>query len=166
VLLASIPRRGALPTTLRLLRRQPVPTLHAICTANMWRIVGREALVRRAFFSPSTPEDTVASTFARLQNESFRSLVSMMVRPPRSSRVSTPVHVIAAELDGFYTPAEQRDLAHAYGVEPYVVAGSGHDVMLDGSWAEAADAVLRWASTLDADGHRVPAPAPSPRLAP
>lgn len=166
VLIASIPRRGLFPAALRLLRRLPVPMLHAMCTVNMWPIVGSEALARRAFYSAMTPDDTVASTFARLQNESFRSFVSTIVRPPRPSRVSTPVHVIAAELDGFFTLAEQRDLAHAYGVEPYVLAGSGHNVMLDGSWVEAADEVLRWAATLDADAHRVPAPEPSPRVGP
>jgi pimeloyl-ACP methyl ester carboxylesterase len=166
VLLASMPGRGALPPALRLLRRQPVPMLHALCTINMWPIVGSEPLARRAFFSARTPDDTVASTFARLQNESFRSFVNMMLRPSRPSRVSTPVHVIAAELDGFFTLAEQRDLAQAYGVEPYILVGSGHNVMLDGSWSEAADEVLRWARTLDTDAHPVPAPAPSPRVGP
>ncbi len=151
VLLASAPRRGVLLATLRLLRREPAATLHTIATVNMWPSVRTEALTRRAFFTASTPDDLVDSTLSRLQNESFRSFVNMMVRTPRPSRVMTPVHVIAAELDGFFTVAEQSDLAEAYGTELYVVAGAGHDLMLDSSWADAADEVLRWAATLDLD---------------
>jgi pimeloyl-ACP methyl ester carboxylesterase len=63
--------------------------------------------------------------------------------------VTTPVHVVAAEHDWFLTLAEQHDLASAYGTELSIIDGSGHDLMLDRHWADAADEVLRWAETLD-----------------
>jgi pimeloyl-ACP methyl ester carboxylesterase len=148
VLLASVPRRGAIPATLRLARREPLTVLRVLTTISMWPIVRSEARARRAFFSPGAPQEIVEATFQRLQNESFRSFVNMLVRPPRPSRVRTPVHVIAAELDWFLTHGEQRDLAEAYESELKIIAG-GHDLMLDRSWTEAADEVLRWAASLD-----------------
>jgi pimeloyl-ACP methyl ester carboxylesterase len=82
VLLAAVPRRGGLPVTLRLLRRQPLTMLHAIVTVNMWPIVASTARARQAFFTPATPEAIVEAAFSRLQNESLRSLLNMLVRPP------------------------------------------------------------------------------------
>ncbi|HEX6231615.1 MAG TPA: alpha/beta hydrolase [Jiangellaceae bacterium] len=151
VLLASVPRRGVLPATLRTLRRAPAATLRGISTVSMWPIVASEPLARQAFFTPGTPDSVVKATFTRLQNESFRSFLNMVVRTPRPSAVTTPVHVIAAEQDGLFTLAEQHDLAKAYATRLHIVAGSGHDLMLDRHWAQAADEVLRWASMLDAD---------------
>ena len=98
-----------------------------------------------------TPDAVVKATLARLQNESFRSFLDMVVPMPRPSAVTTPVQVIAAEHDRFFTLAEQLDLAKAYGTRLRFVAGSGHDLMLDRHWSQAADEVLRWAATLDAD---------------
>ncbi|HEX6338382.1 MAG TPA: alpha/beta hydrolase [Jiangellaceae bacterium] len=151
VLLASVPRRGVMPATLRILRRAPRSTLRSITTISLWPIMASETLARRALFTPSTPDAVVNATFNRLQNESFLSFLNMLVRKPRPSAVTIPVHVIAAEYDGFFTLAEQHDLAKAYGTRPHIVAGSGHDLMLDSHWAQAADEVLRWAATLDAD---------------
>jgi pimeloyl-ACP methyl ester carboxylesterase len=151
VLLASVPRRGVLPATLRMLRRAPRATLRSISTVSMWPIVASEALARQAFFTPGTPDAVVQATFLRLQNESFRSFLTMLVRRPRPSAVTTPLQVIAAEHDGLFTLAEQRDLAKAYAAPLHIIAGSGHDLMLDSHWSQAAEEVLRWASMLNAD---------------
>jgi pimeloyl-ACP methyl ester carboxylesterase len=151
VLLASVPRRGVGAATLRMLRRAPRATLRSISTLNMWPIVASEALARQAFFAPETPNAVVKATLSRLQNESFLSFVNMLVRAPRPSAVTTPVHVIAAEHDGLFTLTEQHGLADAYATRLHIVAGSGHDLMLDSRWPQAAAEVLRWASMLDAD---------------
>jgi pimeloyl-ACP methyl ester carboxylesterase len=149
VLLASVPRRGGLPITVRVLRREPRATLRALATADLWQVVASESRARQAFYTPDTPSPVVETTFARLQNESFRALVNMLVRPPRPAAVTTPVHVIAAEHDWFISLAEQADLANAYATELTVIAGSGHNLMLDRHWQQAADDVLQWAATLD-----------------
>jgi pimeloyl-ACP methyl ester carboxylesterase len=151
VLLASVPRRGVMPATLRMLRRAPRATLRSISTISMWPIVASEALARQALFTPGTPDAVVKATFPRLQNESFRSFLNMLVRTPRSSAVTTPLQVIAAEHDGLFTLTGQQDLAKAYATRLHIVAGSGHDLMLDSHWSQAAEEVLRWASMLDAD---------------
>ena len=49
----------------------------------------------------------------RLQNESARAIAAMIARPPRTERVTTPVHVVAAERDAIFTLEEQRWLAAA-----------------------------------------------------
>lgn len=144
VLMASVPPDGAGVTTLRAARRDAVGVGTAVMTANMWPIVSSEEKVRHALFSENTPAEVVRATSERLQNESYLAYLSMILRPPRPSRVDVPMLIVAAEQDGLFTTAQQRRLAHAYDA-PYVeVPGSGHDIMLDTGWQVAADAILEW----------------------
>ena len=91
--------------------------------------------------SRATSAEAVAWTAERLQNESYPAYLSMALRWPRPGRASSPVTVVAAELDGVFTLAEQRALASAYGTDLVTLAGMGHDAMLDDGAEDAADLV-------------------------
>ena len=147
VLLASVPRRGVTGTTVRQLRRHPLRTLRAIVTLDLWPLVNSPERTRELFFTDSSSEETVARTAARLQNESFLAYLSMMVRWPRSARVTTPVRVVAAGRDAVFSLAEQKGLAAAYGTDLVVVPEAGHDLMLDDTAAETAGVVARLIAT-------------------
>ena len=47
-----------------------------------------------------------------------------------------PVLVIGAEMDGIISVAEVQRTARAYGVEPLIVPGMGHTMMLEEGWQE------------------------------
>ena len=145
VLVASVPRRGALPANLRLLRRHPVTALRSTLTADYYPLVQDPALVRELFLSSDTSEHEIEHLAARLQNESALAILTMLVRPPRPSQVLTPVHVVAAAGDAIFTLAEQHDLAEAYGTEAVVHPG-GHDLMLDAAWPRLAETIARIAT--------------------
>lgn len=145
VLVASVPRRGALPANLRLLRERPGAVLRASVTADYYGLVDSPAQVRHLFLSPHTPDDTVEALSARLQNESALAILTLVSRPPRPSRVTTPVHVIAAEGDAVFSLAEQHDLAAAYRTEAVVLPG-GHDLMVDTTWPLLVDELDRIAT--------------------
>ncbi|MEM8708762.1 MAG: alpha/beta hydrolase [Actinomycetota bacterium] len=140
VLVASVPARGALPANLRTLRAHPALTLRAMLTADYHALVGSPELVRELFLSPDTPDDVVDRLAQRLQNESAVAINTMVLRPPRPQKVTTPVSVIAAEGDTIFTLDEQRALAAAYGTEAVVLEG-GHDLMVDSSWPSLVDAI-------------------------
>lgn len=145
VLVASVPRRGALPANLRLLARHPVVALRATLTADYYPLVATPALVRDLFFTADTPQGVVDDLASKLQNESAPAILTMLVRPPRPSQVLTPVHVIAGAADSIFTLREQRDLAAAYGTEAVVHPG-GHDLMLDTAWPRLVEILDRVAS--------------------
>jgi len=149
VLVASVPHTGVAPATFRTLRRLPGPTLAAISTLNMWRLVATPALARADFFTDETPQHTVESTHQRLQNESYTAYLSMMLRRPRPTSVSAPTLVIAAQHDPLFPVAEQAALAAKYGTEAAVIEGAGHDIMLDDGWEQAADLAIEWIEQLD-----------------
>ena len=138
VLVASVPANGALGANLRTLRHHPHRTIKAMLTANFIGLVDDSDLVQDLFFTPDTPGVVVDAVVDRLQNESIRAINTMVVRPPRTERVTTPVHVVAAEHDAIFTLDEQRALAAAYRTQAVVIEG-GHDLMLDTSWPQLAE---------------------------
>lgn len=144
VLVASASHRGALPANLRILRRLPRTTLSSMARFDYHRLVSTRERVHELFFSPDTPAAVIDDTAARMQSESALAIMTMLVRPPRFRKVTTPIHVISAEGDTIFPVAEQRSLARAYGAVPTVLPG-GHDLMLDTTWPQLADAIDRLA---------------------
>ena len=145
ILVASVPRRGAMGANLRLMRRHPLIVLRATLTADYYGAVQTPELVRELFFRPDTPQEHIDDLAPKLQNESAAAMFTMLVRPPRPSQVLTPVHVVAAAADAIFTLDEQEDLAEAYGTEAIVHPG-GHDLMLDSTWRRLSDTVDRLAA--------------------
>lgn len=143
VLVASMPRRGAIGVLTRLTRHDPKTILATTALLSLWPIVQHEQQVRELFFTADADDETVANAHRNLQNESYVAFLSMLTRWPRPGKVKTPVHVIAGELDGVFTLAEQHDLAKAYGVEAVVVDGAGHDLMLDHRWPKLVEEIER-----------------------
>jgi pimeloyl-ACP methyl ester carboxylesterase len=135
VLLASIPPTGAAAMGMRLAARHPLSFLRTLVTLNA---AETPEMARELFFTPETPADIVDACHRRLQKESFRALLDMMIAVPRPARVTTPVVVIGAEADTtLVTAAEIAATARAYGTAPRIVPG-GHDMMLDTAWEQAA----------------------------
>ncbi|MEM8705134.1 MAG: alpha/beta fold hydrolase [Actinomycetota bacterium] len=140
VLVASVPAKGALAANLRTLRAHPGTTLRAMLTADYHALVGSPDRVRELFLSPDTPDAVVDDLGARLQNESAFAINTMVLRPPRPARVTTPVSIIAARGDTIFTLDEQAALAAAYDTDLTVLDG-GHDLMVDTTWPSLVDAI-------------------------
>jgi len=142
MLVASVPRRGALGVTLRLARSHPKLMAQANLTLSMWPFVSTQELVRQHFFGTDTSDEVVASAAEKMQNESYVAYLSMIARPPRPNAVSSPVEVIAAKDDAIFTLEEQHDLARAYGHEQATVLSGAHDLMLEPVWPELAGLIV------------------------
>lgn len=139
VLVASVPRKGATGTVLRMCKTSLLSVLKTSALLSLWPIVSDPASVRTLFFTPDASQELVDTTVSRLQNESYPAFLSMLMRLPKPAKASSPVSVILAELDGVFTVEEGTDLAKAYGTTPTVVTGAGHDLMLDERWPQLAD---------------------------
>lgn len=144
VLLASDPVGGVLGTTLRIARRHPIPFLKANVTWNLYPIVATPELAREAFFTDGMSDEQVAAYHERLQAESYLAYLDMMFRLPKPGRVDVPMLVTGATDDAIFTPKEVAATARAYGTEPVMFDGMGHDMMLDPQWRRVADTILAW----------------------
>jgi pimeloyl-ACP methyl ester carboxylesterase len=145
VLLAPLPPAGALGVTLRLATRHPLAFLHANLTWRLWPLVATPALAREAFLSALTPDARVREIFARLQDESYRAFLDLLMFDlPRTHLVDTPMLVLGADDDTIFTPAEIASTARAYGAETGMFPDMAHDMMLEAGWEAVAERILAW----------------------
>ena len=145
VLLASMPPRGALPFTLRLIRRLPWLSAKSMFTGKSLCCFATPELAHDAFFSPRTRRDDVVRHAARLQQESQRAtLDGMFLNLPKPKRVTAPILVLGGELDRCFTQKEVHATARAYGTEAEIFLGMGHNMMLEPDWAAVAQRIDGW----------------------
>ena len=145
VLMASVPTTGMIRPVGRLAARHPLAFLKTNLQLSLGPFIRTPELTRDLFFTSDTPQPIVDHCHTRLQNESYLMLVDVVtfVRP-RPGRVDLPVLVLGAERDAFFTLDEVRSTARAYGTEAEILAGAGHDMMLEQGWRELADRVDSW----------------------
>jgi len=145
VLLAAVPPAGAMRTTLNIAMRHPAAFLKANATLKLYPIVGTPELTREAFFSADMHEEKVRTYYQRIQNESYRAFLDMMLlNLPRPSRVKTPMLVLGAANDAIFSPKEIKASAQAYRTQAEIFDDMAHDMMLEAGWQSVADRILSW----------------------
>jgi alpha-beta hydrolase superfamily lysophospholipase len=145
-LLASIPPRGLLGATPKMIKHSPVAFAMSNLTLDLGRLVRTTEQVRALFFRPSTPDYIVEATTARVQSESFRAFLLnlLSLERPKPHSVDVPVLVVGATEDAIFTPAMVSATAEAWGASPVMFDEIGHDVMLDVGWERVADRLADW----------------------
>jgi pimeloyl-ACP methyl ester carboxylesterase len=147
VLLASAPPRGVLPATLRVARRHPLAFLKANLTLSLFPVIGTPSLAQEAFFSVDMPEEKLTAYFARMQDESYRAYLDMMgLDLPRPKQIKTPMLVLGAANDAFFSSGEIEATARAYSTQAEIFPDMAHDMMLETGWQAVADRILGWLS--------------------
>lgn len=150
VLLASNPPSGTRSTVLRTVRRHPIAAARAAITGQQLHLFGTPALARQLFFSPHTPEPIITRTVTRLQNESALAVAQSLAPLRRTpSAADAPVLVVGAEHDAMVSVDDVRATADFYKTQPHVISGSGHCIMLDTQWKQAASLIATWLQSLD-----------------
>jgi alpha-beta hydrolase superfamily lysophospholipase len=91
------------------------------------------------------PEETARGYFSRLQDESYRTYLDMMVfNLPRTHRLKTPMLVLGAADDGIISRGEVESTARAYGTTAEFFANMAHDMIVEDGWPAVADRILGW----------------------
>jgi pimeloyl-ACP methyl ester carboxylesterase len=149
VLLASTSPHGVLPTTLRLARRHPLAFTKVGLTFSMYPLVSTPQLAQDAFFSADMSQEQLTRYSARLQDESYRAVLDMIVLDlPHPEKVKTPMLVLGGTDDRLVSPDEVRTTARAYGTEAELFSNMAHDMMLEAGWQAVADRILNWLNEL------------------
>ncbi len=144
VLLAAVPPRGVIGTTLRLGRNHPGVLLKTNLTLSMQPVIGTQALAREMFFSEEMPEEEVARYYNRMHNESFRAFNDMLwLNLPKPKKVKAPMLVLGGSKDTVFTVDEVKSTAVAYNTEA-VFFDMAHDMMLEPGWQAVADHIIGW----------------------
>lgn len=143
-LIGSMPHSGAMRLTLRAIRHDPLGALRAFATLRLLPMFGSPDAARYWFFSADAPAEDVRAWSDRLSDESFRAVVDTVMRPVRTRRVRSPLLVVGGSEDRTATPDDVAFTARRYGVQPVVLDGLPHDLMLDPGWERAASRLANW----------------------
>ena len=155
VLVASAPPHGGGGAVFRMGRVllhniifHPFSTLTAFSAGRSLPYLTELERVRSLFFSPLTPESSVARYAARLRQEQIgRAALDMILLDlPKTHRVTTPTLVLGAECDSSVTRREVEATARAYGVRAEIFPDMGHDMMLEPDWHVVAERIDAWLS--------------------
>jgi pimeloyl-ACP methyl ester carboxylesterase len=145
VLMGSVPPWRIIRTTLRTAIRMPIPFLKSNLTMSLYPLVAKPAFARQVFFSPQTPTEFSDQYFPRLTDESFLEFLDiLLLNPPASSNVKTPVLVLGGRDDFLFPPNVVNATAQAYGTKPIIFPSMGHGMMLEPGWQEVADRIILW----------------------
>ncbi len=145
VLLATVPVKGVLRTTLRIFSQHPLAFLKANLTWSLYPIIGKPKLTREAFFSMNISPDTLAEYFNLIQDESYLAFLDMMLfKLPDPEKVSTDLLILGAGNDAIFNPNEIENTAAAYNKKPEFFPGMAHDMMLEDEWQAVADRIIEW----------------------
>jgi pimeloyl-ACP methyl ester carboxylesterase len=149
-LMSPVPPAGLLTLAARLAMERPDYLLQ-MGQLNPARL---SAQVLRAlqpyYFSTDVAPGILAEAVRHLGAESPRALLDLSLRlhwrlPERGG---VPVLVMGAEGDRICTPDEVRATAQHHGVEPVILPGLAHMLMLERQWERAARALSAWLATL------------------
>ncbi|MBK8900139.1 MAG: alpha/beta fold hydrolase [Anaerolineaceae bacterium] len=144
ILLASVPPRGVIGTTLRIIRRFPGQFAKVNLKLSLYPLVETAALTRYQFFSSNMPHVQVQRYFELLDDESYRTFLDMLLlNLPKPSRVRTPMLVLGGRHDTIFTVKEVEATAQAYHTEPHFFP-MAHDMMLEAGWEQVAEKMAAW----------------------
>ncbi|MGH3556174.1 MAG: alpha/beta hydrolase [Mycobacterium sp.] len=144
VLLASMPPQGALRSPV--IRRHPHVLMHGLVKRSVRTLVSTPERCRALFFSNHTADDVVAQCLSRLTEESNRVILDLLRYGTRRrpARLTTPMLVVGAREDGLFSTSQVERTAALYGADTVILSGTGHNVMLEPTWRQAAEYVESW----------------------
>ncbi|MCQ3932968.1 MAG: alpha/beta hydrolase [Chloroflexi bacterium] len=143
VLMASLPTSGLIGFTLRYSRRHPLTMLIHSLTMDAYRIIQNFEDARELLFTNAVPEAQAREFWAELGQESYRIELEMLLNLPHPAKVKTPLLVIGADQDHFFSLNEMRRTARAYHTEAVFFPG-GHNLMIEPGWEKVADHIISW----------------------
>lgn len=145
ILLAPVPVHGVIKTVVRIITRHPLLFLKANLTLSLYPIISTPALTREAFFSTDLPAEPLDRYFARMQDESYRAFLDMLIlNLPSPRRVKVQPFILGAANDTIFSRDEIEATARAYRTQAECFPGMAHDMMLEAGWQSVADRILAW----------------------
>jgi pimeloyl-ACP methyl ester carboxylesterase len=150
VLMASVPPTGLFGATWRIFRRQPVDAIKGSLMMNMKPIVETPHKFRELVFSSDVPDEVVSSCYARLNEDSYRVYLEMLVpNLKKKEPADIPMLVLGAGKDMIMSEKDVHKTGRRYGVAAEIFPDMPHGMMLEDGCLKVADRIISW---LDSHG--------------
>ncbi len=151
-LLAPIPPAGLFVVAGRLAAERPEYLMHMGHLDPGGVTVEVLRALQPYYFSDDVRPEIVREAVRHIGRESPRALFDLSLRlhwQLPTKQTTTPL-VLGAEGDRICTPDDVRATAHHHGVEPVIVDGLAHILMLENAWQRPARAIAAWLESVPA----------------
>jgi non-heme chloroperoxidase len=149
-LLAPVPPTGLLPVAARLATTHPDYVSHMISLDPMRLSEDILRALRPFYFSQRVDPAILKEAVMHLNGESPRVLFDLSMRlhwvVPQAN---SPVFVLGVAGDQIAIPADVHATAVHHGVEPTILPGMGHMLMLEPEWEDAAIVLAEWLADVE-----------------
>ena len=149
-LIAPVPPAGLLTIATRLATERP-DYMMQVGQLDPSRISGRLLdTLRPYYFSDDVAPEILREAARHIGGESPRALLDLSLRLhwQLPERGGIPLLVMGATGDRICTPDEVRATAKHHGVDPLIMPGLAHMMMLDRQWEKPARTLSAWLATL------------------
>jgi pimeloyl-ACP methyl ester carboxylesterase len=148
VLLAPLPPWGAIGATIRYAKAHPLRFLAVNGTMSFKPMIGTPEGFS-VFLSSAIPGEQLERIQAKVQDESYRAYIDMVLMPfSRPRPTDVPALAMVGTQDCFFTVGVERKVAAYHNAEFEVFDGMGHDLMLDLGWESVAERIAGFVRTL------------------
>lgn len=94
-----------------------------------------------SFFDGRIPKEEIEEYAPYLQGESVRAQEDLRLPFTQNYQLSIPIYIIGSKSDILFPECEQKKNGFAYHVEPVLLDGLCHDMMLDPEWEKPAQLI-------------------------
>jgi non-heme chloroperoxidase len=151
-LLAPVPPTGLLPVAARLATTHPDYASHMLGLDPTRLSDDLMKALRPFYFSRGVDPGILKEAVLHMNGESPRVLFDLSMRlhwvPPQAN---SPVFVLGVAGDQIAIPSDVRATAVHHGVEPTILPGMGHMLMLEPQWEDAAIVLAEWLAELGSE---------------
>lgn len=145
ILMATIPSSGTMKATFNFFKHFPTRFINGILRMDLYQIVKDKKHAKWAFYDNNISEVELAQYTNKLQRESFRAYLQMLVFKVKNNyHTQIPMLVLAAEQDNLFSIKEQQKTAQKYNADYQLIKDTAHNLMLNSNWKVSADAIISW----------------------
>lgn len=141
VLLCTVPASGIGSATWQVIKAYPFSFLHALFTFSFKPVFNTYPKAKRLMFANHFPDDELQPIVARMQDESFRAYLDMMLLNfPSTKSTGVPLLMIGGENDFLVRPSSLKKNAKQLDAELVLMKGA-HNINMEKGWERVAERI-------------------------
>lgn len=141
VLLCTVPASGIGGATWQVMKNYPFSFLHALVTFSFKPVFNTYPKAKRLMFAEHFPDAELQPIVARMQDESFRSYLDMMLlNLPAAKSTGVPLLIIGGENDFLVRPSSLKKNAQQLNAE-FVLMKGAHNINMEEGWEKVAERI-------------------------
>ncbi len=146
VLLASVPPKGIIGSTLSVIKNYPFSFLKANLTINLYHIIANKKSAKKLFLPLDLSEEKLDEYHSKLDNEAYLAYLDMLILDlPKTKKINPEnILIIGAEKDNINSLSDVKNIAKTYKTTYKIIPNASHDIMLDPNWLIAAKEISNW----------------------